>query len=241
MELSELVVYNDDVLTVCDKTGIVFKVHQAKKTLSPYIILADGNGLEKKGFKGEWMTVKGDALYVGSAGKENIYDGLVTDHNMNWIKKIEPNGTVSHIDWTSNYNALRAAAGCSFPGYLWHESACWSDHHQRWFFLPRRATSEPYDHVDAENRCANLLLQADEKFEEIKIIKVGELDTQMGYSSFRFIPGTHDRYIIATKTREDPVSREMVTNITVFCIDGRVLLGDQRIPGCHKFEGLEFL
>ena len=31
--------------------------------------------------------------------------------------------------------------------------------------------------------------QADEKFEEIKIIKVGELDTQMGYSSFRFIPG----------------------------------------------------
>ena len=96
MELSELVVFHDDVLTVCDKTGIVFKgslvcfrikvityfilcqvdlyplvdyaskllntngpkVHQAKESLSPYVILADGNGLEKKGFKGEWMTVK---------------------------------------------------------------------------------------------------------------------------------------------------------------------------------------
>ena len=66
--------------------------------------------------------------------------------------------------------------------------------------------------MDAENRCANLLLQvfslltvahlkhglhnqADEKFEEIKIIKVGELDTQMGYSSFRFIPGLPFRLI----------------------------------------------
>lgn len=83
---------------------------------------------------------------MGSAGKENIYDGIVTDHNMNWvrgrrnfpllnekvnvqktsaskkqIKRIEPNGTITHIDWTGNYGALRRAAGCSFPGYLWHE------------------------------------------------------------------------------------------------------------------------
>ena len=78
----------------------------------------------------------------------------------------------------------------------------------------------------------------------------------MGYSAFRFIPGyvldcssstkmtfkgTNDRYIIATKTKEDPATRQMLTHITVFCIDGRVLMSDQRIPGCHKFEGLEFL
>ena len=50
MELSELVAFNDEILTVCDKTGIVFKVLEHKNSLAPYLILADGDGLQKSGF-----------------------------------------------------------------------------------------------------------------------------------------------------------------------------------------------
>ena len=34
------------------------KVWPEKSTLSPHIILSDGDGTQRKGFKGEWMTVK---------------------------------------------------------------------------------------------------------------------------------------------------------------------------------------
>ena len=50
MELSELVAFNGEILTVCDKTGIVFKVLEHKNSLAPYLILADGDGLQKAGF-----------------------------------------------------------------------------------------------------------------------------------------------------------------------------------------------
>ena len=39
------------------RTGIVFKIIGNK--LVPWQILADGDGLQSKGFKGEWMTIKG--------------------------------------------------------------------------------------------------------------------------------------------------------------------------------------
>ena len=32
------------------------------------------------------LNFKGDVLYVGSAGKENVYDGVITDYNMNWVR-----------------------------------------------------------------------------------------------------------------------------------------------------------
>ena len=37
--------------------------------LIPWVVLSDGNGHTAKGFKGEWMTVKNERLYVGGLGK----------------------------------------------------------------------------------------------------------------------------------------------------------------------------
>lgn len=39
------------------------------KDIVPWVTLKDGDGQVKKGFKGEWMTVKDKKLYVGSIGK----------------------------------------------------------------------------------------------------------------------------------------------------------------------------
>ncbi len=39
--------------------------------LVPWVILEDGPGTLDEGFKGEWMAVKDEKLYVGSHG--NLY------------------------------------------------------------------------------------------------------------------------------------------------------------------------
>ena len=57
MELSDLIVFDGNILTVDDRTGIVFKI--VGKDIVPWNILSDGDGLSTKGFKGEWMTIKG--------------------------------------------------------------------------------------------------------------------------------------------------------------------------------------
>lgn len=37
-------------------------------------------------------------------------------------------------------------------GYMIHESCQWSDLHNQWFFLPRRASNEVYTETDDEHR-----------------------------------------------------------------------------------------
>ena len=46
----------------------VYEVRGEK--LVPWVILEDGPGNVAKGFKAEWMTVKGHLLYIGGLGKE---------------------------------------------------------------------------------------------------------------------------------------------------------------------------
>ena len=47
MELSELVVFNANVFTVDDRTGIVYKIIDNR--VAPWAILSDGNGKQTKG------------------------------------------------------------------------------------------------------------------------------------------------------------------------------------------------
>merc|ERR1712168_694454 len=108
------------------------------------------------------------------------------------------------------------------------------------FFLPRRASKEPYDEVLDENRCGNILIRSDDKFNDITVTTVGELNRSRGYSAFRFIPNTKDKFMIATKTEEDPNTKRMKSYITVFHVDGKIVLNDQLI-GENKYEGIEFL
>ena len=116
----------------------------------------------------------------------------------------------------------------------------WSPHHKSWFFLPRRVSAEPYDEVLDEGRCGNLLIIASEDFEEIRVVEIGELNKKRGFSAYRFIPNTLDKFIIATKTEEDPETKKMRSFVTVFNIDGSILMPDQLIAE-NKFEGIEFV
>nr|XP_048307796.1 soluble calcium-activated nucleotidase 1 [Myodes glareolus]XP_048307797.1 soluble calcium-activated nucleotidase 1 [Myodes glareolus]XP_048307798.1 soluble calcium-activated nucleotidase 1 [Myodes glareolus]XP_048307799.1 soluble calcium-activated nucleotidase 1 [Myodes glareolus]XP_048307800.1 soluble calcium-activated nucleotidase 1 [Myodes glareolus]XP_048307802.1 soluble calcium-activated nucleotidase 1 [Myodes glareolus]XP_048307803.1 soluble calcium-activated nucleotidase 1 [Myodes g len=237
MELSDLIVFNGKLYTVDDRTGVIYQIEGTKAV--PWVILSDGDGTVEKGFKAEWLAVKDEHLYVGGLGKEwTTTTGEVMNENPEWVKVVGHRGSVDHENWVSSYNALRAAAGIQPPGYLIHESACWSDTLQRWFFLPRRASHERYSERADERKGSNLLLSAAPDFKDISVRRVGELVPTHGFSSFKFIPNTDDQIIVALKSEED--SGRIATYIMAFTLDGRFLLPETKI-GSVKYEGIEFI
>ncbi|XP_037350147.1 soluble calcium-activated nucleotidase 1 [Talpa occidentalis] len=237
MELSDLVVFNGKLYSADDRTGVVYRIDGTKAV--PWVILSDGDGTVGKGFKAEWLAVKDERLYVGGLGKEwTTATGEVVNENPEWVKVVDFRGSVDHESWVPQYNALRAAAGIQPPGYLIHESACWSDTLQRWFFLPRRASRERYSEREDERRGANLLLSASPDFSHVAVSRVGEVVPTHGFSSFKFIPNTDDQIIVALKSEED--AGRAATYIMAFTLDGRLLLPETRV-GSVKYEGIEFI
>lgn len=67
---------------------------------------------------------------------------------------------------------------------------------------------------------------------------IGEQLPTHGFSSFKFIPGTKERLIVALKSEE--VKGQVATYIMAFTIDGKVLLPETKV-GDYKFEGIEFV
>jgi soluble calcium-activated nucleotidase 1 len=238
MELSELIRFDGRLLSFDDCTGIVYEIIDDEAL--PWQILTDGNGRHNKGFKSEWATVKGNVLFVGSMGKEwtDPKTAEVISSNPQWIKTIAPNGHVVSIDWSTQYNRLREVSGFSSPGYMIHESACWHESSKRWVFLPRRASTEPYDEVLDEQRAANIMILADENFEKVEVVKgMGPGSNIRGFSSFRFIPDFPNEFV-AIKTEE--VNSVVKTYATVLNMKGEVLMAEQFIDDI-KFEGLEIM
>uniref|UniRef100_A0A4X1UKN0 Soluble calcium-activated nucleotidase 1 n=1 Tax=Sus scrofa TaxID=9823 RepID=A0A4X1UKN0_PIG len=233
MELSDLIVFNGKLYSVDDRTGVIYQIEGlAVVSGLPPVSLSPG-------FKAEWLAVKDEHLYVGGLGKEwTTATGEVLNENPEWVKVVGCRGSVDHESWVSSYNALRAAAGIRPPGYLLHESACWSDTLQRWFFLPRRASHERYSERDDERRGTNLLLSATQDFSDISVRHVGEVVPTHGFSSFKFIPNTDDQIIVALKSEED--RGQIATYIMAFTLDGRFLLPETKI-GSVKYEGIEFV
>ncbi|XP_077384050.1 soluble calcium-activated nucleotidase 1 [Festucalex cinctus] len=237
MELSELVVFNGKLYSVDDRTGVVYHVDGGK--VVPWVILPDGDGNVAKGFKAEWLAVKDEHLYVGGLGKEwTTTSGEFVNDNPEWVKVVGFRGDVEHQNWVPMYKSLKEAAGIQPPGYLIHESAAWSDTLQRWFFLPRRASSERYEETADERRGTNLVLSCSPDFADITASRVGPLDLTHGFSSFKFVPNTDDQIILALKSEED--AGKIATYITAFTLDGRILLPETKI-GDVKYEGLEFI
>lgn len=237
MELSELIVFNGKLYAVDDRTGVVFQIHD-KHTIA-WVILPDGDGTEAKGFKAEWMAVKGKTLYIGGLGKEwTSVEGVFQNHNPQWVKSIGLNGDVVHHDWVSRYEGLRGALGIQYPGYVIHEAANWSDKQKKWFFLPRRASHEMYNEKDDEHRATNVLISCDENFTNFHVHTIGELNLTHGFSSFKFIPGTDDNLFVALKTEEDKGT--IRSYIVAYDIHGRMLM-DEILIGNNKFEGIEFI
>ncbi|CAM9939331.1 unnamed protein product [Ectocarpus sp. 12 AP-2014] len=242
MELSELINYRGSLLTVDDRTGIVFEIveEQGERHMAPRYILPEGDGNLDKGMKLEWATEKDGSLVVGSFGKEYTdNDGRIVNTNNNWIITIDPEGVISRQDWTKQYNTLRDKVGATFPGYMIHESAAWSDALNKWVFLPRRISSEKYDDVRDEKMGSNTILIVDEDFRKVDVRHVGDIVETHGFSSFKFVPGTGDQVVVALKSEEIEELQTQTTFIMVFTLDGEVLLEETEIPGGFKFEGLE--
>lgn len=238
MELSELVTFNGRILTFDDRTGIVFEINN--DNVSPWVILTDGESISPKGFKSEWATVKNNQLYVGSMGKEwTNAGGVFENYNPMMVKVISTNGEVKTMNWVKNFKAVRTVLDIEWPGYLIHESGAWSELNKKWFFLPRRCSKERYNETLDESRGCNYLITADETFTDVQKVKVGELKPTRGFSSFKFLPSSHDSIIIALKTEE--LNGSTSTYATVFDINGNVLMEDEKIHTDYKYEGFEFI
>jgi len=123
-------------------------------------------------------------------------------------------------------------------GYMIHEAVGWSQVRGKWVFLPRRVSNERYDDVVDERKGTNLMITADEDFENVKVTKVGDLIPSHGFSSFKFIPGTKDSVVVALKSEE--VEGLIATYVMVFKTDGTILFPETKI-GDVKFEGIEFV
>ena len=240
MELSALVEYNRRLYAFDDRTGMVFEIRGSKAI--PRHILMEGDGNTGKGQKTEWATVKDGKMYVGSFGKEYTNpDSSIKNTNNMWVSIIDKYGAVSHEDWTARFNKVREAAGCPYPGYMIHEAISWSPARRQWVILPRRVSQEPYDENEDERRGSNTVLLASEDFSHIEVRHITPLTPTRGFSDFKFLPGSKDEVIVALKSEENEEQQTQNSYLTVFSLDGRVLMEETEIPGGMKYEGLEFL
>jgi len=244
MELSELIKYQGSLLSVCDYTGIVYKISAEGQVFQRHA-LADGNGQESKPFKAEWATLKDDLLYIGSIGKEWTRDGKILHFNPQWVKVIDSCGYVKNQDWGIRYNFLRNVTNTTYPGYLIHEAVAWDSVNRNWIFLPRRAsTLEAYSPQAEENHGSNLLIIVDEEFKQATVKSIGPLQPQWGFTSLKLVPETNE--LMAVKVREiNEGSKSFTeTKITIFDRDGNFKLESDpwlSVSDGIKYEGLEFL
>jgi len=237
MELSELVHFQDMMLTCDDRTGIIYELVNERKVI-PRFILPGGDGGVEKGFKCEWMTVKDDQLIVGSTGKEwTTPTGEVLNHDPTWIKIIDPSGRVTASEWMHAYSKMRQVTETEFPGYLIHEAVTWNPMTRKWYILPRRVSKEVYNDELDERRGSNVVIVANEDLNVMERHYVGDLIPSHGFSSVKFLPGRYDT-LVALKSEEE--SGRTATYIMMFNVDGRILLPETKI-GDLKLEGLEIL
>ena len=253
MELSELTLYQDRLLSFDDRTGNVFELLSSPDGRSthvvPRFVITEGGGDTDKGMKWEWATVKDGELYIGSMGKEYTNsDGSVANTNNLWIAVINQGGEIRRLDWVRQYSHVRRLLGAEAPGYVIHEAVLWSDHLRRWVFLPRRVSTEMYDEDKDEHRGSNKLVLVDERFADGKVVEIpmADKDGLHGFSSFAFVPGTRDRHAMALRTVEDQCQHDTSTctqmsYVVVFdVLTGEVLMDEVKV-GDMKFEGLEFV
>ncbi|EYB98745.1 hypothetical protein Y032_0128g1423 [Ancylostoma ceylanicum] len=183
-------------------------------------------------------------LYEIKDGKEyRNENGDVVSEDPMWIKIITKRGEVRSKNWNRVFSRVRNEAGYPAPGYLTHEAVQWSEKLQQWLFLPRKASKTPYVESEDEKKGTNLLIKGTPDLKSFEVVRIGTEEVEhpdRGFSAFDFIPGTEDRLIAAIKSREvegeDPESY-----ITVFDVDGNVLMEDMQLDGNYKFEGLYFV
>eukprot|EP00808_Paulinella_micropora_P001148 g26872.t1 len=251
MELSELVVWKGSLLSPDDRTGVVYEIENPwagidgeKETplCFPRYILADGSGDKAKGFKGEWMAVKDDSLYIGSHGREFTTGAKIESYDPEWVKTIDPQYKLEHHNWNAYFNKMRVQTGASFPGYLEHEAATWSPIRREWIFAPRRWSNESYDEEKNELRGWNKILRCTEDFSEILVVGLGmSVEPEKGFSSIKLIPGTNDELAMALRTLEREKLGIYSTTAIIFNVLSGEILAKDLVVDEAKYEGLAFL
>jgi len=158
MELSTLTMFNNHLYACDDRTGVVWEVKNGKLAIGTWILMS-GNGQMNKGFKCEWSTVKDNKLWIGSFGKEfSDSNGAIINEDPMWVKIIDENGRIEHINWKKIYDKLRHVSGTAYPGYLYHEAIEWNEWSRQWYILPRKASTELYDEKTDERKGSNFFI-----------------------------------------------------------------------------------
>lgn len=121
MELSELTVYRNRLLSFDDRTGTVFELLSSSDGNDSYVVprfvITEGDGDTDKGMKWEWATIKNNELILGSMGKEYTNpDGSVANTNNLWVAVLNDRGEIRRDDWQDKFNFVRNLVGASPPG-----------------------------------------------------------------------------------------------------------------------------
>nr|QHO60715.1 salivary apyrase [Sergentomyia schwetzi] len=236
-ELSEFIDFNGKYYAVDERTGILFEVDPSDK-LIPWAILAAGDGNSRIGFDAKWATVRNDMLYVGSLATEYIDRNGKRQDTSFWVKTITKRGSVRSINWKDRYERVRKAMGIDYPGFVLHEAVNWSPINSQWVLMPKKCSTRPYD-TTIESVGCNKIVIADEKFSDIQSIDIDResSDPAAGFSSFKFIPGSKDKHILALRTVKK--NDKTTTYAVVVNTDGKVLMPEKKISS-EKFEGVLF-
>ena len=256
MELSELTVYKNRLLSFDDRTGTVFEILSspdgAESYVVPRFVITEGEGDTDKGMKWEWATIKNNELILGSMGKEYTRpDGSIENTNNLWVAILNERGELRREDWEGKFNFVRELVGASPPGYIIMEAILWSDHLKKWVFLPRRISSKAYDEVADERMGSNRVVLVDDSFTSGTVVEIKMRDSDMdplhGFSTFAFVPGSRDTHAMAVRSVEEDCTGaeedcKQRSYIMVFdVLTGEVLMDEVKIDLAEKFEGIEFV
>jgi soluble calcium-activated nucleotidase 1 len=253
-EFSELTLYENRLVTFDDRTGNVYEILNtpdgSDSFVVPRFVISEGSGETDKGMKWEWSTVKDGQLYMGSMGKEyTLSDGTIKNRNNLWIAVINAFGQVQRVDWSSQYNFVRHALNCDFPGYIIIEACRWSSALNRWVFLPRRISRDAYDEVKDERMGGREMVLVDEGFSSSQIVKLAldSADPLKGFSTFAFVPNSGDRHALAVRSVEEncvdftPQCQQRSYFVVIDVQTGEQLSDEVQYPDNVKYEGLEFV
>jgi len=256
MELSELTIYKNRLLSFDDRTGTVFEILSSPDASDSYVVprfvITEGDGDTDKGMKWEWATIKNNELILGSMGKEFTNpDGSIDNTNNLWVAVLNDRGELRREDWERKFNFVRELVGASPPGYIIMEAILWSDHLKKWVFLPRRISSSAYDEVQDERKGSNKVVLVNDSFTDGTVVdikmKPSDLDPLHGFSTFAFVPGTADHHAMAVRSVEedctgpDELCKQRSYVMVFDVLTGEVLMDEVKIDLAEKFEGLEFV
>lgn len=169
MELSELTIYNNRLLSFDDRTGTVFEILSTPDGKDSYVVprfvITEGEGDTDKGMKWEWATVKDNELVLGSMGKEYTRpDGSIDNTNNMWVDMLNSRGELRRENWEDKFNFVRSLVGASAPGYIIMEAILWSDHLKKWVSFYRLLRCNVFIHWHILTKCNTIGLFAPENF-----------------------------------------------------------------------------